>query len=87
MGESVADIGVLSVDDLKKPVVEVFEANAVLRAEIAVLRDEIARRKDLKGRPKLRPSGMEPRKRAEAATPSGTQAPRQGRQDGEAHHP
>ncbi|MCH8948652.1 MAG: transposase [Acidobacteria bacterium] len=60
MGESVADIDVLSVDDLKKLVVEVFEANAALRAEIAMLRDEIARLKGLKGRPKLRPSGMEP---------------------------
>ncbi len=59
MGESVADIDVLSVDDLKKLVVEVFEANAALRAEIAALRDEIARLKGLKGRPKLRPSGME----------------------------
>ena len=59
MGESVADIDVLSVDDLKKLVVEVFEANAALRAEIAMLRDEIARLKGLKGRPKLRPSGME----------------------------
>ena len=43
MGESVANIDVLSVDDLKRLVVEVFEANAVLRAEIAMLRDEIAR--------------------------------------------
>jgi len=59
MGESVADIDVLSVDDLKRLVVEVFEANAALRAENAVLRDEIARLKGLKGRPKLRPSGME----------------------------
>ncbi len=59
MGESVPDIDVLSVDDLKKLVVEVFEANAELRAEIAALRDEIARLKGLKGRPKLRPSGME----------------------------
>ncbi len=38
MGESIADIDVLSVDDLKKLVVEVFEANAALRAEIAVAR-------------------------------------------------
>ncbi|MCH9014030.1 MAG: transposase, partial [Proteobacteria bacterium] len=59
MGESVANIDVLSVDDLKRLVVEVFEANAELRAENAVLRDEIARLKGLKGRPKLRPSGME----------------------------
>ncbi len=56
MGESVPDIDVLSVDDLKKLVVEVFEANAELRAEIAALGDEIARLKGLKGRPKLRPS-------------------------------
>ncbi len=59
MGESVENIDVLSVDDLKKLVVEVFEANAELRAENAMLRDEIARLKGLKGRPKLRPSGME----------------------------
>ncbi len=59
MGESVPDIDVLSADDLKKLVVEVFEVNAALRAEIAALRDEIARLKGLKGRPKLRPSGMD----------------------------
>ncbi len=87
MGESVADIDVLSVDDLKKLVVEVFEANAELRAEIAALRDEIARLKGLKGRPKLRPSGMEPGERAEAATASERQAPRQRWQDGAALYP
>ncbi len=38
MGESVANIDVLSVDDLKKLVVEVFEANAELRAENAAAR-------------------------------------------------
>ncbi len=59
MGESAANIDVLALDELKKLVVEVFEANAELRAENAVLRDEIARLKGLKGRPKLRPSGME----------------------------
>ncbi len=42
MGESVADIDVLSVDDLKKLVVEVFEANAALRADNAALREVIS---------------------------------------------
>ena len=86
MGESVANIDVLSVDDLKKLVVEVFEANAELRAENAVLRDEIARLKGLKGRPKLRPSGMErslPR-RSRHGVGEASSAPRAARRRGSA---
>ncbi len=83
MGESVADIDVLSVDDLKKLVVEVFEANAALRADNAVLREEIARLKGLKGRPRLRPSGMEPRDRA---TVQAADQAAEG-QTGQARHP
>ena len=40
-------------------VVQVLEDNARLKAEVAALRDENARLKGLKGRPKIAPSGME----------------------------
>ncbi|MFQ6018040.1 MAG: transposase [Kiloniellaceae bacterium] len=40
-------------------VVRLLEDNAVLRAENAALREDIARLKGLKGRPKIKPSGME----------------------------
>jgi hypothetical protein len=54
------DIDALSVDELKELVLWLAERDAVREAEMAVLREEIARLKGLKGRPKIRPSGMEP---------------------------
>ncbi len=59
MAESPPDIEALDLDGLKKLVVEVLEENAALRVENAALREEIARLKGLKGRPQLRPSGMD----------------------------
>jgi hypothetical protein len=59
MVESLPDIDDLGLDDLKKLVVELFERISVLREENAALRAEIARLKGLKGRPQLKPSGME----------------------------
>ena len=54
------DVDDLSVDELKKLVFWLLERDAVREAEMAALREEIARLKGLKGRPKIRPSGIEP---------------------------
>ena len=56
---SLPDIDGRSLDDLKKLVFQLLEENTALRAETAALRDEIAALKGLKGRPTLKPSGME----------------------------
>ncbi len=60
MAASIPDVENLSVDELKKLVFWLLERDAVREAEMAALREEIARLKGLKGRPKIRPSGMEP---------------------------
>ena len=59
MAESPKDISGLSFEELKALLVQALEENARLKAENAELREEIARLKGLKGRPKLKPSGME----------------------------
>jgi len=59
MGESPPDVDDLSLDELRKLVVQLLEQIAALTSENAALREEIARLKGLKGRPKLKPSGME----------------------------
>jgi hypothetical protein len=68
------DIDALRVDELKELVLWRLERDAVREAEMAALREEIARLKGLKGRPKIRPSGMEPATGAAAAAPSGWSA-------------
>ena len=59
MTESPPDVEGLGLDGLKSLVVRLVEQNAALKAEIAALREEIARLKGLKGPPKLKPSGLE----------------------------
>ena len=59
MAKSPKDMSGLGLDELKALLVQALEENARLKAENAELREEIARLKGLKGRPKLRPSGME----------------------------
>jgi len=59
MAESTRDISGLGLEELKALLVQALEENARLKAENADLREEIARLKGLKGRPKLKPSGME----------------------------
>jgi hypothetical protein len=50
----------LSADELRALVTDLVAQLQAVREENAALRDEIARLKGLKGRPKPRPSGMEP---------------------------
>ncbi len=64
VSDSPPDIAVLSPEALRILVERLLEENAAQRAEIARLRDALAEAKGLKGRPKLKPSGME--KKAEA---------------------
>ena len=59
MAESSPDISVLGLEELKALLVQALEEVARLKKENAELREEIARLKGLKGRPKLKPSGME----------------------------
>ena len=59
MAGSPPDIEGLSADDHKRLVLELLEEVAALRDENAALREEIARLKGLKGRPKIKPSGMD----------------------------
>jgi cell division septum initiation protein DivIVA len=54
MGESPPDVDDLGLDDLRKLVVQVLEKIAVLEAENAALREEIARLKGVPGRPNPR---------------------------------
>jgi transposase IS66 family protein len=57
---TVPDLGQLAAEELRGLVAELLRQLQVLREENAALKDEIARLKGLKGRPRLRPSGMEP---------------------------
>ena len=74
MAESPRIVDGLGLEELKSLVVQVLEENARLKAENAELREEIARLKGLKGRPKIKPSGME-----KATEPSTTGRRRNGR--------
>jgi hypothetical protein len=59
MVEHLPDIDDLSIAALKRLLLEALAKIAELTAENAALRDEIARLKGLKGRPAIKPSGME----------------------------
>ena len=69
MTELSREISELGLEELKALLVQALEEVARLKAENAELREEIARLKGLKGRPKLKPSGME--KAADAARSAG----------------
>jgi transposase IS66 family protein len=73
MAESTREISGLGLEELKALLVQALEENARLKAENTELREEIARLKGLKGRPKLKPSGME------KAADAGRHAGRKGR--------
>jgi len=70
MAESPKDISGAGLEELKALLLQALEENARLKAENVKLREEIARLKGLKGRPKLKPSGME--KAAEAGATKGS---------------
>jgi hypothetical protein len=55
----IPDLADCSADDLRKLVIRLLEANAKLEAAVAALTEENARLKGLKGRPQIKPSGME----------------------------
>jgi hypothetical protein len=75
MAESSPDISGLGLEELKTLLVQALEKVARLEKENAELREEIARLKGLKGRPKLKPSGME----KATETPAARSAKRKGR--------
>ena len=74
MTESPRTVDGLDLEELKSLLVQVLEDNARLKAENLELRDEIARLKGLKGRPQIKPSGME-----KAAGPEGKRSRKIGR--------
>ena len=57
---TVPDLGQLSAEELRGLVAELLLQLQARREENAALKDEIARLKGLKGRPELRPPGLEP---------------------------
>ena len=59
MAESPRTVDGLGLEELKSLLVQALEEIARLKKENAELRDEIARLKGLKGRPQIKPSGME----------------------------
>ena len=59
MAESPPDIEALSLDALQRLVLRQLEEIAALKSEIAALREDNARLKGLKGRPNIKPSGMD----------------------------
>jgi anti-sigma factor RsiW len=79
MGGHLPDVEGLGGDDLKALVLELLEANAALRADVAALRAENRRLRGLKGPPSLkpsRPSGMD--KKTEPPAKRGSGARRRG---------
>jgi hypothetical protein len=59
MAESLPDIDGLGLAELKPLLLQAYEKIAQQDALIAAPREELARLKGLKGRPQLKPSGME----------------------------
>ena len=76
MTGSPPDIEALSPDDLKVLVLQLLEETVSQREEIAALREEIARLKGLKGRPRIKLSGMD---KATDRKPAGRKGKRRGR--------
>ncbi len=79
MAESPADFEALDLDEFKRLVVQLLEEDARLRVENAALREEIARLKGLKGRPPLKPSGMDKKAAGRRKAKAGRKQARRGR--------
>ena len=73
------DIDELSFAGLQRLVLQVLEENARLRSENEALREEIARLKGLKGRPQLKPSGMDKKAKARQKAKQGRKQARRQR--------
>ena len=78
MAESPRSIDGLNFEELKAFAIELLEEVADLKAENEALREEIARLKGLKGRPKLKPSGMHQETQARDKAKSGGKKRRRG---------
>ncbi len=81
VSDSPPDIEAPSLDDLKGLVLRQLEEIAALKSEIAGLREEIARLKGLKGRPKIKPSGMDKKAAARRRSKEGRKQARRGKKN------
>ena len=81
MVESPPDIEALSLDDLKRLVLHLWEENVVLRAEIRGLREENVRLKGFKRRPQLRPGGMDKKAAQRRRSKKGRKQARRGKKN------
>ncbi|MCP4083322.1 MAG: transposase [Planctomycetaceae bacterium] len=71
MNESPRDIDELDFEELKLLLVHALEEIAGLKRENAALREEVARLKGLKGKPDIKPSGMEKNARPRSSKKGG----------------
>jgi len=74
------DLDRIGTDELRRLLIEALGKVAGLTAENAALREEIARLKGLKGRPSIKPSGMEQASASKPPTGAGKRRGRGGKQ-------
>jgi hypothetical protein len=80
MTGSPPDVDRIDTDELRRLLIEALGKVAGLTAENAALREEIARLKGLKGRPSIKPSGMEQASEPKPPTGGGRRRGRGGKQ-------
>src|SRR5260370_24668990 len=80
MTGSPPDLDRIGPDELRRLLIEALGKVAGLTAENAALREEIARLKGLKGRPSIKPSGMEQASEPKPPTGGGKRRGRGGKQ-------